>query len=151
MILIPRAMRAARGTTGTKVRKAKQGLPEPRAYEWVGAILAICKCFCEHVTGPCICICMHADPSHPDLFCVTDETLWLAVLSLLSIKGPEGQRGPAGTRVSFDFCHCFSTSVLKTIADIWNVFWISLNHSHFSYLQGDTGERGTPGEKVWNQ
>ncbi len=31
---------------------------------------------------------------------MTDDPLWLLVLSLLSIQGSEGQRGPAGTRVS---------------------------------------------------
>lgn len=102
VIVIPRATLATLESMAAKVRKAKQGLPEPQAYEWVCLILAICKCFCEHLISRCTVyasVCA-LTPFLVDLVCVTDDPLWLLVLSLLSIQGSEGQRGPAGTRVS---------------------------------------------------
>lgn len=102
VIVISRARLATRESTAAKVRKAKGGLPEPQAYEWVCIILAIWRCFCEHVMSHrTVYASVCALTSFPvDLVCVTDDPLWLVVLSLLSIKGPEGQRGLAGARVS---------------------------------------------------
>lgn len=91
-----------------------------------------------------------------DLVCMTDDRLWL---SLLCLKGPEGQRGPAGTRVSLLFLTASLTSFLITgFLKIYESFahfliYITFTSNAFNiiYFQGDSGERGAPGEKVWNQ
>lgn len=75
---------------------------------------------------------------------MTDDPLSCFVLFLHSVKGPEGQRGPAGTRVSL-----LSVAASLLLFSGRNICEnLNLTSFHFCYFQGDRGERGAPGEKV---
>lgn len=102
------------------------------------------------------CISMHTAPFPVYLVCMTDDHLGLLVLSSLLIQGPEGQRGPAGTRVSLRSVAAsllqFSSLDIISI-NTWMICSFPFTHTVFLFwcLQGDAGDRGAPGEKVWNQ
>lgn len=102
--MISRVTQATQANTAAKVRKAKQELPELQVHEWVGLRL-----ICKHFNGN-----WYSSLLKMQLLSMYIRCAWLVILSdfLLSVKGSEGPRGPAGTKVS-----SLSASVYLTVTN----------------------------------
>lgn len=101
---------------------------------------------CMHQCAHCFFVCV--------LYGIHD---WWSSLTCYSVyKGPRGTTGTCRHKSEFAFCRCFSSSVLSDYSNylcdwIYSIpFKLYLHHFNIWYFQGDTGDRGAPGEKVWN-
>lgn len=105
----------------------------------------------------CIGICMCTEV----FFCwFKIRACWSSVTSCFSSAVYKGSWRPAwarGHKSEFAFCHYFFTFTLK--AQLFRYLnhtstktkTFAANVGYCCFFQGDTGERGTPGEKVWNK
>lgn len=135
---------AAQESKAGKVRKARRELLEPQACEWVCRIVTFCI-----VEATVHSICIHAD-LFPWWFIYY---AWLMIFAT-PCPFPAVYKGSWGTEGA---CRHKSTFVFRLLTRLHSMFelffffrftiWSNLYHGHF---QGDTGDRGTPGEKVRN-